>query len=253
MGSLSAEASGRGLGGIARRTLAKRIAKSKEAVLGAMRQLQHPHVSEYESANLEELEEQLAHAARFYVKTWPGRTRPNLMDVVSKAVLAAEVDAALVRRIFGGVATESELTAPVEARLRREGLQVKREVNIRGSRADLVGFDDAIFGREVVAVELKNAPEECSRLANQLKDYRRAADTVRVVMTPECHARVVLQRGEMENPSAYEEFISKMGAELWIYDAIDDAFTRIAGGTGSYDRADYNALWDSLNEKASQT
>ncbi|MFP2924240.1 hypothetical protein ACLESO_03270 [Pyxidicoccus sp. 3LG] len=253
MGALSEESSGRGLGGIERRTLAKRISKSKEAVLGAMRQLHHPHVSEYESANLEELEEQLTHVARFYVKTWPGRTRPDIIDVVSKAVLAADVDATLVRRIFGGVATESDLTAPVEARLRRDGLQVKREVKVRGSRADLVGYVDGLFGRDVVAVELKNAPEECSRLVEQLKDYRRAADTVRVVMTPECHARVVLKRGELENPRAYEEFISKSGAELWIYDAVDESFTRIAGGTGDYDRADYNALWDSLKEKASQT
>jgi hypothetical protein len=190
-------------------------------------------------------------AARFYVETWPGATKPHVIDVAAMAVLKAGLDASLVHRVFGGVSLESDLTAPTETWLRKGGFQVKREVKVRDSRADLVGYTKGLFERKILLIELKNVPEECQRLAGQVSDYRRAGDTVRVIMTPECHANIVLSRNELDNPRAYEDVISKMGAELWIYDATSEEFEKLVDGSSSYENATYDALWAELTQSKS--
>jgi hypothetical protein len=246
MGALTNAADGRGFGGVNRSVIAERMARSKEVLLAVMRHLGHGHADAYERENLDVLEDQTHRAARFYSETSPGNTKPNALDVAAMAVLKAGLEVSQSRRIFGGVALESELTDPVEAWLKREGLKVKREVLVGDCRADLVGYNKPFIERQIVLIELKNAPEECERLKEQVANYRRAGDVVRVVMTPECMARVTLARGELNSPLAYADFVSKLGAELWIYDATVAKFERLSGGSGSYVEADYDALWTSL-------
>jgi hypothetical protein len=250
MGALTNAANGRGLGGRDRKVLAERMAKSKEVLLAVMRFLGHSHAAAYERENLDVLEEQTLLAARFYAETSPGNPKPHVIDVAAMAVIRAGLDASHVRRIFGGVALESDLADPVHAGLSRDGFSVKREVPVRDSRADLVAYGKPFIERQIVLIELKNAPEECERLQGQVADYRRAADLVRVVMTPECLARVALSRNELKRPLAYLDFVSKMGAELWVYDAAETTFEKLSTGTGSYSSADYDALWDSLTKEA---
>lgn len=254
MGDLTAIASTerRGLGGLSHRQFAKRIVKFKEVLLAVMGHLGHRHVTDYERQTLAVLEKQVLLMARCYVDTWPKREKPHPIDVVAMAVLeCGKLDTSLVHHIFGGFLLESDLTAPMEAQLRKEGLQVAREVVVRDRRADLVGYDRGFFGRRVVAVELKNAPEQCERLEGQVADYRRAADSVRVVMSPECLALTSLARGDLAEPLAYAQCISKMGAELWTLDSTTGEFERIKGvASGEYVSADYEALWTRLTEVA---
>ncbi|ADO70215.1 hypothetical protein [Stigmatella aurantiaca] len=250
MGELTefASGAGRGLGGLSRRQFAERAVKSKEVLLAAMGHLGHQHVNDYVREPNAVLEEQVLLVAHCFVATWPTREKPHPVDVVAMAVLkCGKLEASLVRRIFGGFSLESDLSAPTEAQLQKEGLRIAREVVVRDSRADLVGYGKAFFERNVIAVELKNAPEACERLADQLADYRRAADSVRVVMSPECLARASLARGELAEPFAYAECISKMGAELWTLDSTTGEFQRIKGASsGAYVSADYELLWTRL-------
>ncbi|EAU61569.1 hypothetical protein STIAU_1326 [Stigmatella aurantiaca DW4/3-1] len=250
MGALTDAASGegRGLGGLPRHQFAARVAKSKEALLAVMLHLGHQHVAEYERQPLAVLEKQVLVMARCFTETWPKKEKPHPIDVVAMAVLeCGGLDASLVHRIFGGFSLESELTAPMEAQLRKDGLQVAREVAVGDSRADLVGYRMGLFERSLIAIELKNAPEECERLGGQVADYRRATDAVRVVMSPECLARASLARGELVEPFAYAQCISKMGAELWTLDSATGDFERITGAlSGTYVAADYDELWTRL-------
>lgn len=250
MGELTdfASGEGRGLGGLSRRQFAERAVKSKEVLLAVMHHLGHQHVNDYVREPLAVLEKQVLLVAHCFVATWPRREKPHPIDVVAMAVLkCGQLEASLVRRIFGGFSLESDLTAPMEAQLRKEGLQVAREVVVRDSRADLVGYGRALFERNVIAVELKNAPEECERLAGQVSDYRRAADSVRVIMSPECLALTSLARSELAEPFAYAQCISKMGAELWTLDSTTGEFERIKGASsGAYVSADYESLWTRL-------
>ncbi|CAM4539672.1 hypothetical protein [Myxococcus xanthus] len=250
MGALTDAASGggRGLGGLPRQQVAARVAKSREALLAVMGHLGHQHVPDYEREPLATLEKQVRLVARCFVDTWSKTEKPHLIDVVAMAVLeCGKLDASLVHRIFGGFSLECDLTAPVDAQLRKEGLQVAREVVVRGSRADLVGYGRGVFERCLIAVELKNAPEECERLAGQVADYRRAADSVRVIMSPECLARTSLARGELAAPVAFAEFVAKMGAELWTLDSTTGEIARIKGASpGAYVSADYESLWRRL-------
>ncbi|MBN8227995.1 hypothetical protein JYK02_10795 [Corallococcus macrosporus] len=251
MGDLTNAASGegRGIGGLSRSQFAARVAKHKEALLAAMGYLGHQHVTEYERQTLAELEKQTLLIARCFVDTWPKKEKPHPIDVVAMAVLkCGKIDASLIRHIFGGFSLECDLTAPVAAQLRKEGLQVAREVVVHDSRADLIGFGRLFIERSIIAVELKNAPEECTRLAGQVADYRRATDSVRVIMSPECLARISLVRGELTEPSAYAQYITKTGAELWTLDSTTGDFERITGTAPSaYVSKDYESLWTQLN------
>jgi hypothetical protein len=252
MGALKNEASGDGLGGLPRSVLAERMAKSKEVLLAVMRRLGHPHVDSYERATLEVLEQQVLLAARFHRDTWSKAQKPHVIDVAAMAVLDAGLDAERVHGIFGGVSLERDLTAPVKKWLEDEHFTVRFEVPVKDCRADLVGYKQTFFGREIVLVELKNSPDECARLAEQIASYRPVGDAVRVVMTPECLAKMTLTRNELEIPERYAESISKLGAQLWAYDAAAEKFTRLGSGSGTYDGAAFNALWESLRKSESR-
>ncbi|NVJ07793.1 hypothetical protein HUW63_21425 [Myxococcus sp. AM001] len=246
MGELTefASGAGRGLGGLSRRQFAERAVKSKEVLLAAMGHSGHQHVNDHVREPITVLEEQVLLVAHCFVATWPTREKSHPVDVVAMAIMkCGQLEPSLIRRSFGGFPLESDLTAPTEAQLQKEGLRVAREVVVRDSRADLVGYGKAFFERNVIAVELKNASEACERLA----DYRRAADSVRVVMSPECLARTSLARGELAEPFAYAQCLSKMGAELWTLDSTTGESQRIKGvSSGAYVSADYESLWTRL-------
>jgi hypothetical protein len=250
MGKLVDEASGNGLGGIPRRTLMERLVTRKEPLRAVMKHLGHQHVDDYKEASCEELEQQAHLAAKFYVDTWPKGSKPKLVDVVLKAVLEAPLDASEVHRIFGGVSLERDLTGPVEAHLTAAGLTVEREMPAGERCADLVGYGETGFfirSRKCVAVELKNKPEECDRLAAQVTAYGRVATVVRVLMTPECLARLSLRRGELASPGAFKEHIEKLRAELWLYDATAKTFHQLTENISSKCvELEANAFWASL-------
>jgi hypothetical protein len=249
VGALTNSASSRrGLGGLSRVDIAARISKSREALLGIMRHLGHSHVSAYERENLDVLEQQALLSAQFYVDTWLGGEKPHVIDVLCMAVVKADLNASLVHGILGGASLEMELTAPVEATLKREGLRVKREVPVGGGRADLAGYTTELWVRKIVLIELKNTPEQCERLAAQVAVYRRAADIVRVIMTPECLVKVSLSRDELVSPRAYWNVVSKMGAELWIYDTTAERLERLSEGSLGYSENEYDKLWSELDK-----
>ena len=250
MGKLVQVATESGLGGIPRRTLVERMATRKETLLAIMRHLGHPYVAAYENASLEVLEEQVLLVATLHTNTWPGSSKPHPVDVALMAVLEAGLDDSLVRSIFGGVEKEEDLKAPITAFLKAQGHKVHAEVEAGDSRADLVGYRHAFFERDIVAVELKNEVRECERLEAQVANYARRADRVRVVMTPECLARVTLAREELATPAAYYEYIQKHQAELWVYDAKAESCVQLSPGClARFDKADYNAMWTCLETR----
>ena len=241
---------GKGLGGLTRATLSERIGKSCEAMRAGLRELSHPHASAYDRACSPELQHQMLQAAKIWVLTHPDGITPNLLDVVAMGVLRSGIDAGLRHRLFGGVSLESELTAPVAKRLRREGLRVETEVPVLGSRADVLGYKDGAFSRRIVIEELKNAVSEVDRLAGQIADYRRACDALRVVMTPECLAEIAIARGELTRPLAFADFVREQGAELWTYDAQTEEFVQHSDGSHSYEMAVFDEVWASVTATA---
>lgn len=249
MGRLVDEADGKGLGGISRSTLVERLVKSKEALRAVMRHLGHPHVEGYKDANCAELEKQAYLAAKFWVDTWPKESKPALMDVVLMAALKAQLDAAERHRIFGGLSLESDLTNPVEAHLKADGLTVEHQMPAGDRCADLVGYGETglfLISRRCVAVELKNKPEECDRLEAQVEAYGRVATVVRVYMTPECLAGLSLARDELTAPDAFKKHLEKLRAELWLYDATDEKFHQLADISSKPVAAEAKTFWDSL-------
>lgn len=251
MGKLLNEASGRGLGGVARKVLIERIEKSKEAMQGALRYLGHPHAAAYGDATCEILAQQAWLAAEQWVRTHPAKIDPNLIDVVLMAVLKAEsyVSAEVRHRIFGGVSLEAELIPICQAVLKKEGMAVSTEVPIGNCRADVVGYKNGLLERWTVAVEAKNAVNECDRLAEQVVAYNPATDETRVVMTPECMAATTLAREELAQPLAFAEYVQDLGAKLDIYDATSGLMERLANGAHAYKSSAFEMLWHYLNEQ----
>lgn len=247
MGKLLTEASGQGLGGVARQGLIERVEKSKEAMQGALRYLGHPHAAAYDDATCEILAQQVWLAADQWVRTHP-EIAPNRIDVVLMAVLKAEsyVSAEVRHRIFGGVSLEAELTPACKAALKKEGMTVASEVPIGECRADLVGYKSGILERWVVAVEAKNSASECDRLAEQVTAYNPATDETRVVMTSECMAALTLARGELAKPLAFAEYVQGLGAQFYIYDATSSSWERLANGSHSYSSSSFDSLWQYL-------
>jgi hypothetical protein len=250
MGKLVDEADGKGLGGISRSTLVERLVSRKEPLRAVMKHLGHQHVEDYKDASCEELERQAYLVTKCWVDTSPDKSKLNLVDVVLKAALEAPLDAAEKHRIFGGLPLESDLTNPVEAYLKADGLTVEREVQAGDRCADLVGYCEAGFfltPRRCVAVELKNKPEECDRLQAQVEAYGRVATVVRVYMTPECLARLSLARGELTAPDAFKKHLEALRAELWVYDATAEKFHQLTGDISSKPvKAEAEVFWDSL-------
>ena len=122
--------------------------------------------------------------------------------------------------IFGHVSNERDLKPPVAEWLKdNKGVEVYSEVKIGKSVADLVGCKDRVWGKKLIAVEIKTDPEEMKRFLDQVTDYLMAADEVYLAATPYAITRYLYKYGKSwYDPKVLENKLGLVGTGLMVVD-----------------------------------
>lgn len=243
------------IAGVDTTRLFERLSQKSDALFAVAKYLAHPSINDYRGDPLAALGEQVVYAARYHVQTHRASKKPHVADVVLNAVFHAEMSETDRQYVLGGVAREAHLTAPVTKRMKDNGMRVEMEVPIGDRRADIVFFEKTMiwFGRRIVAVELKNNYQSCGWLEEQVDAYGRAADEVRVVMTPQCMIGLSHHKGWLCEPGRVAQQIEKMGASLYVYDATDDALARVHEVKAECHKQKRDELWDRFHSVAAPT
>lgn len=153
------------------------------------------------------------------------------------AHLRESLPATLRTEVFGGVDREADLLDPVVKHFVKKGFEVFAEVPMGRNRADVAAIKPGfLWGKTVVAVELKNQLEQLKRATDQLTTFSDYAHETYLACTPllahdylRWHAKSAGATKWDSNCLARK--LSKIGAGLLL---VDDGVTCVhAAKSGS--------------------
>ena len=240
-----------GLGFIPFEDVFPKIFKTRERIVGVLKELKFPHTRQLSSYSDELLKDKLYRQAEHWKDVDESLSRFSVLDVILSAAYRSFTPT-VKREVFGGVQKESELLPIVANDYVKEGYKkLFTEVPMGKSIADLLAIKKGLLGRKMVAVELKARGEEVKRLYDQVTDYRRYVDKVVVAITPECAIEYTLKYSEGADPDILKDKLDKLDVELMMVDATSGEEPRIINADEIEDDLDeqyeedlYDILWD---------